>query len=116
MTKDPDSSQSDDTSTEPPPSGTGSPPADAPRLTRASAIWVATGASLVLLILLIVFMLQNSAKAALHFVGLSGTVPLGLALLIAAVGGGVLVGIAGMARVTQLRKFARRTKGTSSGA
>jgi uncharacterized integral membrane protein len=77
---------------------------------------VATGASLVLLILLIVFMLQNSGKVALHFLGLSGTVPLGLALLIAAVGGGVLVGIAGVARVTQLRRFARRTSRTGAGA
>ena len=43
------------------------------------------------------------------------TIPLGLALLIAAVGGGVVVAIAGVARVTQLRMNARRTRqGTSS--
>jgi uncharacterized integral membrane protein len=113
MTTDPNALQPDDTTSPPPTAGAPAPPA--PRLTRASAIWVATGASLVLLILLIVFMLQNSAKVALHFLGLFGTVPLGLALLIAAVGGGVLVGIAGMARVTQLRWVARRTRRTSSG-
>jgi uncharacterized integral membrane protein len=71
---------------------------------------VATGAALVLLTLLIVFMLQNSTKAAVHFLGLSGTIPLGLALLIAAVGGGVVVAIAGAGRVTQLRLTARRTR------
>ncbi|HEV7145843.1 MAG TPA: lipopolysaccharide assembly protein LapA domain-containing protein [Pedococcus sp.] len=115
MTTDPNSAPSDDIATKPSTAGTSSPTPLAPRLTRASAIWVATGASLVLLILLIVFMLQNSTKVGLHFLGLFGTIPLGLALLIAAVGGGVLVGIAGMARVTQLRWIARRTRRTSSG-
>ncbi|WP_199286672.1 lipopolysaccharide assembly protein LapA domain-containing protein [Nocardioides houyundeii] len=82
----------------------------APGFTRASAAWVATGVALLLLILLIVFVLQNSTKVAVHFLGLDGTIPLGMALLIAAVGGGVMVGIAGVARVTQLRRIARRTR------
>jgi uncharacterized integral membrane protein len=39
-----------------------------------------------------------------------------MALLIAAVGGGVVVAIAGVARVTQLRMNARRTRrGTTRG-
>lgn len=85
-----------------------------PRMTRASAVWVAVAAALLLLILLIVFMLQNSTKVEVHFLGVTGTIPLGMALLIAAVGGGVVVGIAGVARVTQLRVNARRTRrGTS---
>ena len=71
---------------------------------------MATGAALLLLILLIVFILQNSTKVEVHFLGMSGTIPLGMALLIAAVGGGVLVAIAGVARVTQLRMNARRTR------
>ncbi len=71
---------------------------------------MATGTALLLLILLIVFVLQNSTKVEVHFLGLSGTIPLGMALLIAAVGGGVVVAIAGMARVTQLRTNARRTR------
>jgi uncharacterized integral membrane protein len=108
-----DSAPTDDTSSQPLSPGPDSSTVRTPRPTRASAIWVATGAALVLLILLIVFMLQNSAKATLHFLGLSGTVPLGLALLIAAVGGGVLVAIAGIARVTQLRRVVRRTRRTN---
>ncbi len=98
-------------STETPSSGDRSRSAPgAPRLTRASAVWVATGAALLLLILLIVFMLQNSTKVHVHFLGVTGTIPLGLALLIAAVGGGVVVAIAGIARVAQLRMNARRTR------
>jgi uncharacterized integral membrane protein len=77
---------------------------------------MATAAALLLLILLIVFMLQNSTKVEVHFLGLSGTIPLGMALLIAAVGGGVVVAIAGIARVTQLRMNARRTRRGTTGA
>ena len=87
-----------------------SPAPGAPRLTRVSAVWVATGAALGLLILLIVFMLQNSTKVEVHFLDFTGTIPLGMALLIAAVGGGVVVAVAGVARVTQLRMSARRTR------
>ncbi|HSF99253.1 MAG TPA: lipopolysaccharide assembly protein LapA domain-containing protein [Ornithinibacter sp.] len=71
---------------------------------------MATGIALVLLILLIVFILQNPTKVEVQFLGMSGTIPLGMALFIAAVGGGVVVGIAGVARVTQLRMNARRTR------
>jgi uncharacterized integral membrane protein len=79
-------------------------------VTRISAAWVATGVALVLLVLLIVFILQNSTKVEVRFLGTSGSIPLGMALLIAAVGGGVVVGIAGIARVTQLRLTARRRR------
>ena len=118
MATDPPPMAADEGSTESPIPGEGSQPAPsaAPRFTRASAIWVATGAALLLLILLIVFMLQNSTKVEVHFLGLSGTIPLGIALLIAAVGGGVVVAIAGVARVTQLRMNARRTRRQASRA
>lgn len=107
----PRSAPSGDGSTETPPSGNGSPAAPGvPRLTRASALWGATGAALLLLVLLIIFMLQNSTKVEVHFLGLTGTIPLGTALLIAAVGGGVAVAVAGVARITQLRMSARRTR------
>jgi len=95
------------------------PPAPAPkgrqardpsRLTRASAAWAATAAALLLLVLLIVFVLQNATQVKVRFLGFAGSIPLGMALLIAAVGGGVLVGIAGTTRITQLRRTARRNK------
>ena len=83
---------------------------DPSRLTRASAAWVATAAGLLLLVLLIVFILQNSTQVKVRFLGFAGSIPLGMALLIAAVGGGVLVAIAGTTRITQLRRTARRNK------
>jgi uncharacterized integral membrane protein len=79
-------------------------------------VWFAVGAALLLLVMLIVFILQNPTKVEVHYLGLSGTLALGMALLIAAVGGGVVVAIAGAARVTQLRMNARRTKQRSADA
>ena len=55
-------------------------------------------------------MARVSTLIRVHFLGWTGTIPLGMALLIAAVGGGVVVAIAGVARVTQLRLNARRTR------
>ena len=116
MTKDsPHVPASDEGPTENPSPDAGSPPAPAaPRRTRVSAVWAATGTALLLLVLLIVFILQNSTTVSVHFLWLTGGIPLGMALLIAAVGGGVMVAIAGAARVTQLRWGARRARRAST--
>jgi len=66
--------------------------------------------------MLIVFILQNTSRVEVHYLGLAGSLPLGMALLIAAVGGGVVVAIAAIARVTQLRMKARRTRQHNSSA
>src|SRR5690349_12417834 len=98
MTTDPDASRTDEGPAEPATSEAGSSSMRRPpRFTRASAAWVATGVALLLLTLLIIFILQNSMKVDVRFLGMSGTIPLGMALLIAAVGGGVVVAIAGIA-------------------
>lgn len=112
MTKDPASTRSGGEptgapATEPDSSST---KVGAPRMTRASAVWVATGAALLLLVMLIVFILQNPTRVVVHFLGLSGSLSLGMAMLIASVTGGVLVAIAGVARVTELRLNARRKR------
>lgn len=84
--------------------------ASTPSITRASAAWVATGVALLLLVLLVVFILQNQTRVNVKFLGFEGSVALGVALLIAAVGGGILVAVAGVARVMQLRRDVRKEK------
>lgn len=86
-------------------------PAPEPRhVTRAGMVWAAVACALVVLILLIAFILQNQEYVQVKFFGLAGAVPLGIALFIAAVGGGVLVAIAGAARIIQLRLAAHRQR------
>jgi uncharacterized integral membrane protein len=87
-----------------------------PATTRAAAAWLATAAALVVLALLIVLILQNQAMVEVHYLGLAGSLPLGTALLIAAVAGGVIVMIVGVVRLTQLRVNARRARRRQAGA
>ncbi|QCB98957.1 DUF1049 domain-containing protein [Arthrobacter sp. PAMC25564] len=84
-------------------------------VTRAGMIWVAVASALVVLILLIAFILQNQDSVSVKFFGLDGAVSLGMALFIAAVGGGVLVAIAGAARIIQLRLAAHRQRAKPAG-
>jgi uncharacterized integral membrane protein len=76
--------------------------------TRASSVWVAVAVGVVLLILLIDFIAQNNRRVPIHFFTLSGRVSEALALLVAAVGGAVVVLMAGAARIIQLRVSTRR--------
>lgn len=76
--------------------------------TRAALVWAATVIGLVLLSLLIVFILQNQEPVQVQYLGFVGSVPLGMALFIAAVAGGLLVATAGAVRITQLRIIAAR--------
>jgi len=83
---------------------------DKPRITRAGMIWTATVAGLILLVLLIVFIAQNQDQVTLRYFGFEGAVNLGLALFIAAVGGGLLTAMAGAARIIQLRAIAHKDR------
>ena len=96
----------------PTPSSTAQAPAaaDQPRVTRAGVVWAAVVAALVVLILLIIFILQNQDQVVVRYLGLEGMVPLGMALFIASVTGGVLVAMAGGARILQLRRNAHRAR------
>ena len=76
--------------------------------TRTSGIWVAVGFFAVVLLLLLIFILQNSTDVSVSYLGLHGHLPLGVALLLAAVSGVLLVVLAGAARISQLRTTARR--------
>ena len=76
--------------------------------TRTGGIWVAVGFFAVILLLLLIFILQNGQKVDISYMGAHGHLPLGVALLLAAVCGVLLVVLAGTARIGQLRTTARR--------
>ncbi|SFP50232.1 Uncharacterized integral membrane protein [Amycolatopsis arida] len=71
---------------------------------RISGAWVAVIVAMVVLIVLLVFILQNLNPATVHFLGLSGSLPLAVAMLFSAIAGGLLVALIGGARIMQLRK------------
>ena len=80
--------------------GPGLPPV---RRTRAGATWVGLVVAAVVLVLLVVFMLQNTEPVEVTFFGLRGSAPLALTLLIAGLGVGLIALVVGSVRITQLR-------------
>ena len=76
--------------------------------TRVGTAWVGLCVLAVLAIAFIVFMLQNTGRVQVTFLNLHASLPLAVALLIAAVAGALLVLCIGTIRITQLRRMARR--------
>ena len=84
------------------------PAKDPLRGSRASGIWGAVVALVVLLILLSVFILQNTRSVEISYFGWEGEAPLAAALLIAVAAGLLIAVIAGSLRILQLRRRVRR--------
>ena len=94
------------------------PPAAAPpplpqhriKRTRTSGIWVAVAFFAVVLLLLLIFILQNGTDVSVSYLGMHGHLPLGVALLLAAVCGVLLVVLAGAARIGQIGRASCRER------
>jgi len=95
----------------PEPSGT--TPAGPVSGTRTSAAWLGICLAAALLVVLIVFLLQNTNSVEVSFLWMHGRLPLAVALLIAGVGAALLTMIVGVARITQLRRRFRRDHRTT---
>jgi uncharacterized integral membrane protein len=74
------------------------------RRSRTSGAWVAVVASAALLLLLVVFIAQNTQDVHLSFLWWDGTTQLSVALLVAAVIGIALTAAVGTMRIWQLRR------------
>jgi uncharacterized integral membrane protein len=80
------------------------PPSERPTgRTRISGVWVGVIIGVVVLVLDLVFIIQNSQSVKVSFFSGSVHMPLGVALLLAAVGGVLLAGIVTSLRIWQLR-------------
>jgi len=76
--------------------------------TRTGGMWVGLVLSAIVLLFLLIFILQNLDPVQIHFLGAVGTLPTGVALLLAAIAGVLLVAIPGSARIVQLRRAAKK--------
>ncbi|MGE0214150.1 LapA family protein [Mycolicibacterium sp.] len=88
--------------------GTAPPPKSAVKFTRAAALWVSLVLGFLILIVLLVFIAQNTASAEFAFLGWHWSLPLGVAILFAAVAGGLLTVAVGAVRIFQLRRAAKK--------
>jgi len=91
--------------TEAPPAGT---PKSAVKFTRTAALWSALILGFLILILLLVFILQNGDDVTLRLFGWQLTIQKGVAILLSAVAGGLLTFAVASIRILQLRLAARK--------
>jgi uncharacterized integral membrane protein len=87
------------------------PTASAPEsvvFTRAAALWSALTVGFLILIVLLFFITQNTNSADFAFLGWHWSLPLGVAILMAAVSGGLITVLAGALRMYQLRRVAKK--------
>lgn len=82
--------------------------ASEPKLTRAGALWSALILGFLVLIVLLIFIAQNTDPVPMTFLGWHWSLPTGVAILGAAVAGGLLTVAAGSARIFQLRRNAKK--------
>ncbi|MCV7088497.1 LapA family protein [Mycobacterium interjectum] len=92
----------------PAPHGGATPKEPAVGFTRAGALWTSLTAGFLTLIVLLIFIAQNTSSASFAFFGWRWTLPLGVAILLAAVVGGLITVAAGTARILQLRRAAKK--------
>ncbi len=89
------------------------PVKDPLRRSRTSGIWIAVVVLLVVVVGLAVFVLQNTQKVRIAFLGWEGRAPLAAALLIATAAGLLLAVAAGSLRILQLRRRMKRVQRSS---
>ena len=113
-----------------PPTGTGEPTPDATagrgpstplsdqpatvarKHSRAGAAWVALVVAAVVMIFMLIFIVQNPDPVQVRYFGFEGTLPLGVAMLFAAIAGALTAGLLGTVRILQLRARSRRAATT----
>ena len=95
------------------------PPSEAPplrderdplRSSRTSGAWIAVVLSIVLIILLVVFIVQNTEAVPIEFLWIDGNASLSVALLIATALGMAIAALVGSLRIIQLRRRVKRDR------
>lgn len=76
---------------------------------KISGLWVGVIVAALVLVVLLVFIIQNGQTVRISFIGGSLQLPLGVALLLAAICGVLLLAIPGYGRIIQLRRSIRRS-------
>lgn len=78
--------------------------------TNAGRMWIAVAMGAIVVIILLIFILQNTKQVAISFFAWDFELPLGVALLFAAIGGVLVMASVGGARIWQLRRAYKKTE------
>lgn len=83
--------------------------------TGASEVLIALSAFFVILLLIVIFIMQNMDNVRITFLWMHGSIPLALAMLLSVITGALLMALAAGARVLQLRHTAARHRQDETG-
>jgi lipopolysaccharide assembly protein A len=96
------------------PAGGSSAPSAPTGRTRISGVWIGLIVFAVVLVLLLVLIIQNTKSVEVSYFTAKGSMPLGVALLLAAIGGLLLAVVAASLRIWQLRHRLKRSGGADN--
>ncbi len=78
--------------------------------TRTGGLYAGLILSAIVLLVLLVFILQNLDPVQIYFLGFAGSLPVGVAMLLSAIAGLLLIAIPGGVRIWQLRRVATKAQ------
>lgn len=81
---------------------------------KTAGIWIALILGAVVLILLLIFVIQNNVKATFEYFGAQFDLPLGVAMLLAAIAGALVMALVGSVRILQLSWTIRKLRKTQA--
>ena len=90
------------------PDGGAAPHPSDVKFTRTAALWSSLILGFLILIVLLIFITQNTESVTLTFLSWHLGLPLGVAILLAAVCGGLVTALVSAARMFQLRRVAKK--------
>ena len=86
------------------------------RRTKFSGLWVGITVAAIVLLVLLVFIIENSQTVDIGFFGAHWHLSLGVAMLLAAICGVLLVAVPGYGRIIQLRRVLRKAAKPGAGS
>ena len=81
---------------------------------KTAGIWIALILGAVVLILLLIFVIQNNVQATFEYFGAQFDLPLGVAMLLAAIAGALVMALVGSVRIFQLSWTVRKLRKTQA--
>ena len=77
---------------------------------RTAGIWISLILGAIVLVLLLIFVIQNSDTASFEYFGASFDLPLGVAMLLAAIAGALVMALVGSVRMIQMSWTIRKMR------
>lgn len=76
---------------------------------RVGATWLSLAVFVIILLMLVIFILQNNHDVTIEYLGWNGSVPFGVSMILSALAGAILTLLIGSIRILQLKMASKKT-------